>query len=157
MPPASGVPFRSILKIGQNIKYDMGILSRYGIDVRPFDDTMLMAYALDGARGNGMDALSQAFLDHTPIAFKDIAGTGKAQKTFNQLDIDTATRYAAEDADVTLRLWQVLKPRLVAEHQTNVYETLERPLVPVLKTEVVPVSSTVLQSSRTKVSPRVGM
>ena len=123
---------RSILKILQNAKYDMGILSRYGIDLNPIDDTMLMAYALDGARGNGMDALSEEWLGHVPISFKDLAGTGKNQKRFDELDIGEATKYAAEDADITLRLWHVLKPRLVAEHATNLYETLERPLAPVL-------------------------
>ena len=123
---------RSILKILQNAKYDMGILSRYGIDLTPIDDTMLMAYALDGARGNGMDALSEEWLGHVPISFKDLAGTGKNQKRFDELDIGEATRYAAEDADITLRLWHVLKPRLVAERATNLYETLERPLAPVL-------------------------
>lgn len=122
----------AILKILQNAKFDAGVLSRYGTGLTPMDDTMLIAYALEGARGNGMDALSEHWLGHTPIAFKEIAGTGKAQKTFDQLDIGVATKYAAEDADVTLRLWQVLKPRLVAERATTLYETLERPLMPVL-------------------------
>ncbi|WP_035872866.1 DNA polymerase I [Cucumibacter marinus] len=121
-----------ILKIGQNLKYDMGILARYGIDLAPIDDTMLIAYALDGARNNGMDALSERWLKHSPIPFKEIAGSGKSMKTFNEIDIETATKYAAEDADITLRLWMVLKPRLVAEGATTLYETLERPLAPVL-------------------------
>ncbi|MEX0628488.1 MAG: DNA polymerase I, partial [Cucumibacter sp.] len=121
-----------ILKIGQNLKFDMGILARHGIDVAPIDDTMLISYALDGARDNGMDALSEKWLGHKPIAFKDIAGSGKAMKTFDQIAIPEATKYAAEDADVTLRLWMVLKPRLVPEHMVTVYETLERPLAPVL-------------------------
>ncbi|MBU1174727.1 MAG: DNA polymerase I [Alphaproteobacteria bacterium] len=123
---------RSILKILQNAKYDMGILSRYGVDISPIDDTMLMAYALDGARGNGMDELSKQWLGHTPISFKDVAGSGKGQKRFDEIDVAEATKYAAEDADITLRLWHVLKPRLVAERATNLYETLERPLAPVL-------------------------
>lgn len=122
----------AILKILQNAKYDMGILARYGVTLGPIDDTMLMSYAVDGARGNGMDALSEEWLGHTPIAFKDLAGTGKKQKTFDQLDIDDATKYAAEDADVTLRLWHILKPRLAAEKATTLYETLERPFAPVL-------------------------
>ncbi|GGA42038.1 DNA polymerase I [Pelagibacterium lentulum] len=122
----------AILKIGQNLKYDMGILARYGITLSPIDDTMLMSYALDGARNNGMDALAERYLGHTPIKFADIAGTGKAQKTFDQLEIDAAAKYAAEDADITLRLWHVLKPRLAAYRATTVYETLERPLAPVL-------------------------
>ncbi len=121
-----------ILKILQNAKFDMGILARYGIELAPFDDTMLIAYALDGARDNGMDALSEKWLGHTPIAFKELAGTGKSQKTFDLLAIDDAAEYAAEDADITLRLWLALKPRLTAEKMTTVYETLERPLCPVL-------------------------
>jgi len=123
---------RSVLKILQNAKYDMGILGRYGINIGPIDDTMLIAYALDGARGNGMDALAGTWLGHTPISFKDIAGSGKSKLTFDRIDIKTATKYAAEDADITLRLWMALKPRLVAERATTLYETLERPLAPVL-------------------------
>ncbi|WP_127145136.1 DNA polymerase I [Pelagibacterium montanilacus] len=122
----------SILKIGQNLKYDIGILKRYEVDLSPIDDTMLISYALDGARNNGMDALAERYLSHTCIKFTDIAGTGKAQKTFNQIDIETAAKYAAEDADITLRLWHVLKPRLAAHGATTVYETLDRPLAPVL-------------------------
>ena len=122
----------SILKILQNAKYDYGIFTRYGVTLFPIDDTMLMSYAVDGARGNGMDALSELWLGHTPISFKELAGTGKNQKTFDQLEIGEAAKYAAEDADVTLRLWQVLKPRLVPHNAVTVYETLERPLIPVL-------------------------
>lgn len=123
---------RSILKIGQNMKYDMGMLMRYGIEMSPIDDTMLMSYTTDGARNNGMDALSEKWLNHTPIKFTDIAGTGKKQKTFDLLEIESASKYAAEDADITLRLWHVLKQRVVAEKATTLYETIERPLVPVL-------------------------
>jgi len=122
----------SILKILQNAKYDMGIFARYGIDLASLDDTMLISYAIDGARGNSMDALANRWLEHAPIKFTDLAGTGKKQKTFDQLDIDEAARYAAEDADITMRLWLVLKARLVAQKAVTVYETLERPLVPVL-------------------------
>jgi len=122
----------SILKILQNAKYDMGILSRYGINLVSFDDTMLLSYAIDGARGNSMDALAQKWLDHTPIAFKDIAGTGKKQISFDKVEIGEATKYAAEDADITLRLWYILKARLIAKKTVNVYESLERPLVAVL-------------------------
>lgn len=122
----------AILKILQNAKYDMGILARYGVNLTAFDDTMLMSYALDGARGNGMDALATQWLDHTPISFKELAGTGKKQKTFDQIAIPEATKYAAEDADITLRLWHILRPRLAAERATTVYETLERPFAPVL-------------------------
>ncbi|PLX38729.1 MAG: DNA polymerase I [Hyphomicrobiales bacterium] len=123
----------SVLKVAQNLKYDWLVLKRYGIDVAPFDDTMLISYALDaGKGGHGMDELSERWLGHKPIPFKEVAGSGKSAITFDHVPIDKATAYAAEDADVTLRLWQVLKPRLVAEGMTALYETLERPLVPVL-------------------------
>ncbi|WP_067338518.1 DNA polymerase I [Stappia indica] len=122
-----------VLKIAQNLKYDWRVLKRYGIEVAPFDDTMLLSYALDaGKGGNGMDALSERWLGHTPIPFKEVAGSGKSMITFDKVPLDKASAYAAEDADVTLRLWQVLKPRLAAEHMAGVYERLERPMVPVL-------------------------
>jgi DNA polymerase I len=122
-----------ILKIGQNLKYDLTILSRLGIDVAPIDDTMLMSYALDsGVNGHGMDELAETHLGLKPISFKEVAGSGKSQVTFDLVPIEKAANYAAEDADITLRLWHVLKPRLAAEHRSTVYETLERPLVPVL-------------------------
>ncbi|SOC40956.1 DNA polymerase I [Rhizobium subbaraonis] len=123
----------AILKVAQNLKYDYLVMKRHGITVQSFDDTMLMSYALDaGAGTHGMDALSERWLGHKPIAYKDVAGSGKGAQTFDMVDIDRATAYAAEDADVTLRLWHVLKPRLPAERMTAVYERLERPLVPVL-------------------------
>ena len=123
----------AVLKIGQNLKYDWLLLQRFGIEVAPLDDTMLISYALDaGLGGHGMDELSNRWLGHAPIPFKEIAGTGKNMLTFDLIPVDKATEYAAEDADITLRLWQVLKPRLVAESMTTLYETLERPLVPVL-------------------------
>ena len=123
----------AVLKIGQNIKYDYVILANEGIHVAPIDDTMLLSYALDsGLHGHGMDALSEAFLDHKPIPYKEITGTGKSQITFDLVPLDKATEYAAEDADVTGRLHRLLKPRLAEEHRATVYETLERPLVPVL-------------------------
>ncbi|MBC2861761.1 DNA polymerase I [Stappia sp. 28M-7] len=122
-----------VLKIAQNLKYDWLVLKRHGIEVAPFDDTMLLSYALDaGKGGNGMDALSERWLGHTPIPFKEVAGSGKSMTTFDKVPLDKASAYAAEDADVTLRLWQVLKPRLAAEHMAGVYERLERPMVPVL-------------------------
>ncbi|GHF14147.1 DNA polymerase I [Kordiimonas sediminis] len=124
---------RSILKIAQNMKYDRTILARCGINVSPFDDTMLISYALDaGKHGHGMDELAGIHLDITPIPFKEIAGTGKNQITFDKVPLDKATTYAAEDADITGRLWRILKPRLAAEGATTVYETLERPLSSVL-------------------------
>jgi DNA polymerase-1 len=123
----------AVLKIGQNLKYDMLVLKQYGIDISPIDDTMLMSYVLDcGLGGHGMDHLASFHLGHACIAYKDVAGTGKSAVTFDYVPVDKATRYSAEDADITLRLWQLLKPRLPAEHLLTVYETLERPLVPVL-------------------------
>jgi DNA polymerase I len=123
----------SVRKIGQNIKYDLLVMQNHGIKLGPIDDTMLLSYALDAGRnGHGMDELSQIHLDHKPIPFKEVAGTGKKQITFDQVPIDKATAYAAEDADVTWRLYKTLKPRLVPEAKTTLYETLERPLVPVL-------------------------
>ncbi|PRX09386.1 UNVERIFIED_ORG: DNA polymerase I [Martelella mediterranea] len=123
----------SVLKIAQNLKYDYLVMLRHGIAVKNFDDTMLLSYALDsGMGGHGMDALSEKWLGHQPIPFKEVAGSGRNMVTFDHVDIARATAYAAEDADVTMRLWLVLKPRLPAEHVTTVYERLERPLVPVL-------------------------
>ncbi|WP_309747336.1 DNA polymerase I [Roseobacter sp. N2S] len=123
----------AILKIGQNMKYDLKILRRQGIEIAPIDDTMLLSYALHGGLHNhGMDALSERYLDHKPISIKTLLGTGKSAKTFDMVPIDEAVKYAAEDADVTLRLWQMFKPQLHASKVTTVYETLERPLVPVL-------------------------
>ncbi len=122
-----------VLKIGQNLKYDMLLLKNYGINVAPLDDTMLLSYVIEsGDVGHGMDELSQRHLGHKPIAFKDVAGTGKSLITFDRVAIDKATAYAAEDADVTLRLWMVFKQKLLKMHKVTVYETLERPLVPVL-------------------------
>ncbi len=123
----------SILKIGQNMKYDAKILARVGIQIAPIDDTMLMSYAQNGGLHNhGMDFLSERYLDHAPISIKTLLGSGKSAITFDRVPIDEASRYAAEDADITLRLWQYLKPGLHRNKVTVVYETLERPLVPVL-------------------------
>jgi len=122
-----------VLKVGQNLKYDLVVLARYDIAVAPFDDTMLISYVLDaGKGGHGMDELARRHLGHQPITFSDVAGTGRNKVSFDRVAIDRATAYAAEDADVTLRLWRMMKPRLVAERRVAVYETLERPLVPVL-------------------------
>lgn len=123
----------SILKIGQNMKYDAKILWRLGIDVAPIDDTMLISYAQHaGLHGHGMDTLSERYLDHTPIPIKPLLGSGKSAITFDRVPLDKAAPYAAEDADITLRLWHALKPRLHSAKVTTVYETMERPLVPVL-------------------------
>jgi len=124
----------AILKIGQNMKYDAKILARVGITIAPIDDTMLMSYAQNGGLHNhGMDLLSDRYLGHTPIPIKTLLGTGKSAITFDQVPIADATKYAAEDADITLRLWQYLKPNLHRKQVTKVYETLERPMVPVLR------------------------
>jgi DNA polymerase-1 len=119
----------AVLKVLQNAKYDVKVLARYGIDVAPIDDTMLMSYAMNaGLHGHGMDALAERYLGHHPIPIKDLIGSGKAQITFDKVEIDKAAPYAAEDADVTLRLWHLFKPQLHRARVTTVYETLERPL-----------------------------
>ena len=123
----------AILKIFQNAKYDCKILSRYGITVAPIDDTMLLSYALHaGLHGHGMDTLSERYLSHTPIPIKSLLGSGKSAITFDKVPLEEAVKYAAEDADITLRLWQLFKPQLHQQQVTTVYETLERPLSPVL-------------------------
>ena len=124
----------AVLKVAQNAKYDIAVLSRYGIDVAPIDDTMLISYVLEAGlhKSHGMDELSRRLLDHEPIPFKSVTGTGKAQKSFKHVPLEPATCYAAEDADVTLRIYQHLRPRLQAEGLLTVYETLERPMPPVL-------------------------
>lgn len=123
----------AIIKVGQNIKYDMKILSRYNINISPVDDTMLLSYSLHGgAHNHGMDSLSNRYLNHTPISIKSILGSGKSAITFDQVPISEAINYAAEDADITLRLWKFFKPQLHKNNVTKVYESLERPLVPVL-------------------------
>ncbi|MEJ0027717.1 MAG: DNA polymerase I [Rhizomicrobium sp.] len=123
----------SILKVAQNLKYDFLIFAQRGIRVAPYDDTMLISYVLDGGlHGHGMDELSELHLSHKPISFLDVAGKGKDKITFDCVPIQAATRYSAEDADVTLRLYLLLKARLPAQGKTTVYETLERPLVTVL-------------------------
>ncbi|UWR22306.1 DNA polymerase I [Sulfitobacter sp. S190] len=123
----------TILKIGQNMKYDAKIFAQIGITVAPIDDTMLMSYAQHaGLHGHGMDTLSERYLNHTPIPIKPLLGTGKSAITFDKVPLEDAVPYAAEDADITMRLWQTLKPGLHRAQTTRVYETLERPLVPVL-------------------------
>ncbi|QVM84838.1 DNA polymerase I [Novosphingobium decolorationis] len=129
----------AVLKIGQNIKYDINVLARYGIMVAPIDDTMIESFCLDAGRGtdgvgggHGMDELSQRHLGHTPMAFKDVCGTGKKAIPFGEVPLDKATHYAAEDADVTWRLHSLLKPRLSEEGGTRIYEKVDRPLIPVV-------------------------
>jgi DNA polymerase I len=123
----------SVLKIAQNMKFNWLIFKQRGITVRPVEDTMLLSYVLDAGRtDHGADALSENHLGHTPIKISDVAGSGRSLIGFSRAAIDRATEYSAECADITLRLWRVLKPRLPAEHMTNVYETLERPMIEVL-------------------------
>ncbi|WP_332655532.1 DNA polymerase I, partial [Brevundimonas sp.] len=123
----------AVLKVTQNGKYDLAVMAQRGIRVAPIDDTMLISYVLEGGlHGHGMDELARLHLGHEPIPFKQVAGTGKAQKSFKHVELKPATCYAAEDADVTLRLWRILKPRLGEQRLITVYETLERPLPAVL-------------------------
>jgi DNA polymerase-1 len=122
-----------VLKVTQNGKYDLAVMARRGIRVAPIDDTMLISYVLDGGKHpHGMDDLARRWLGHDPIPFKQVAGTGKSQKSFRHVELKPATCYAAEDADVTLRLWRLLKPRLAEEGLVTVYETLERGMPAVL-------------------------
>lgn len=131
-----------VLKIGHNLKYDMNVLTRAaakvglgGITINPYDDTILLAFDLEagkGLGGQGMDELARNLLGHDCISFKEVAGTGKKAISFAEVPLIRATEYAAEDAEVTYRLWQVLKPRLHREHVTRVYELVDRPLVPVV-------------------------
>ncbi len=122
-----------VLKIGQNLKFDWQIFAMRGIEIAPYDDTMLMSYVVDAGRSDhGLDPLARRYFDHETIDFNEVTKVGKSKLTFDSVDIAKATEYAAEDADATLRLWQVLKPRLAAEHVLTVYETLERPLIRVL-------------------------
>lgn len=123
-----------ILKIGHNIKFDMHVFSREGINVTPVDDTMVVSYVLEGSQhGHSMDALSNLHLGHKTIPFSEVCGTGKKQITFDQVPLDKATTYAAEDADITLRLHAVLKPRLVSDRLVSIYEALDRKLIPILR------------------------
>ncbi|HEY4406005.1 MAG TPA: DNA polymerase I [Xanthobacteraceae bacterium] len=122
-----------VLKVGQNLKFDWLMFAQRGIEMASQDDTMLMSYVLDAGRSDhGLEPLAQRYFGHKTIDFNEVAGSGKGKLTFDCVAVEKAAEYAAEDADVTLRLWQLLKPRLTAEHMTTVYETLERPLVPVL-------------------------
>ena len=122
-----------ILKIGFNIKFNAVMFAQHGIVIRNQDDAQLMSYALDAGRNaHGLDALAERWLGHATLSYGDLTGSGKNKLSFDQVAIDRATAYSAEDADVILRLWRVMKPRLTAERMTAVYETLERPLIPVL-------------------------
>ncbi len=124
-----------VLKVGHNLKYDMTVLARHGVAIAPFDDTIVMSFDLDAGQslaGHGMDEAAKTHLGHTCISFKEVVGTGKNQLSFAEVPLDKATEYAAEDADVTLRLWRLYKSRVAAEGATRVYELVDRPLVPVI-------------------------
>jgi len=122
-----------VLKVGQDIKFDLQMFALRGIDLAPYDDVMLMSYVLDAGRaGHALAALSQRYFDHAAIDFNQLTGSGKSKLAFDCVAVEKAAEYAAENADATLRLWQLLKPRLTSEHVSSVYETLERPLVAVL-------------------------
>jgi len=124
---------KSIKKIGQNIKFDFIILLRNEIKLDPIEDTMLMSYALDaGKHRHNMDNLSETHLNHKPISFKEVAGTGKKQISFNKVPIKLATQYAAEDADVTFRLYTFFRERLDKEKLLKIYELFEKPMVNLL-------------------------
>jgi DNA polymerase-1 len=125
----------AVLKIGHNFKYDWVMFDKAGIETAPVDDTMVMSFDLDAGRGlggHGLDELAKQNFDHECIPFKQVCGTGKSQITFDKVPLKEATEYAAEDADITLRLWHRLKPRLAADNVTRVYERVDRPLVPVI-------------------------
>lgn len=125
----------AVLKIGHNFKYDWVMFDKAGIETAPVDDTMMMSFDLDAGRGlggHGLDELAKQYFDHECIPFKQLCGTGKSQTTFDKVPLKEATEYAAEDADITLRLWQRLKPRLSADNVVRVYERVDRPLVPVI-------------------------
>ena len=122
-----------VLKVGQNIKYDMQVMARYGVEIFPVDDTMLLSYVLEaGLHGHGLDELAMLHLGHTNIKYSEVAGTGKKQIGFAEVALDKALDYAAEDAEVTGRIYRHLKPRIATERMATVYETLERALIPVL-------------------------
>jgi DNA polymerase-1 len=122
-----------VLKIGQNLKFDWQIFAQRGITIAPYDDTLLMSYVVDAGRSDhGLGPLARRYFDHAVIDYNEVTKAGKTKVTFDCVEIAKAAEYAAEDADVTLRLWHVLKPRLAAERMTHVYETLERPMVEVL-------------------------
>ena len=125
----------AVLKVGQNLKYDMTVLRRHEIEVAPYDDTIVMSFDLEAGKslsGHGMDEAARQHLGHECISFKDVVGTGKNQISFAEVPLPCATEYAAEDADVTLRLWKRFKARIANEGASRVYELVDRPLVGVI-------------------------
>ncbi|OWQ91067.1 DNA polymerase I [Sphingopyxis witflariensis] len=125
----------AVLKVGHNLKYDIGVLAQHGVTIAPYDDTLVMSFALDaGKHQHGLDELAKLHLDHICLTFKEMCGTGKSQISFAEVQLDRATEYAAEDADVALRLWKLLKLRLPIEGGTRVYEMVDRPLAAIVET-----------------------
>ena len=123
----------SIKKVGQNIKYDLIVLKKYGIDIEPIEDTMLLSYTVDaGNNRHNMDVLSEIHLGHKTLSYKDLVGTGKKQLNFSDVNLEDATKYAAEDADVTLRLYNILKSRVDEEKLNKIYEVFEKPMIKLL-------------------------
>ncbi len=123
----------SVLKIGHNLKYDMQVLGQHKLHITPYDDTMVLSYALSaGLHGHGLDDLAQLHFQHKMISFDAVTGTGKHRVSFDRVPLDRATSYAAEDADFALRLWHHLKPQIAQQHLSSLYERIEKPLVPVV-------------------------
>lgn len=123
----------SVLKVGHNFKFDLAILARHGLEVAPIDDTMLVSYAVNGtSHGHGLDELARRYLGYETIPYEVLCGRGSKQITFDRVSVERAADYGAEDAEVTFRLWRTLRPFLIAEHLATVYETLDRPLVPIV-------------------------
>lgn len=149
----------SVIKIAHNLKYDAQVLQQHGLTINGYDDTMLMSYVLGaGLHGHGLDELAMRHFQHKMISFDEVTGTGRARITFDRVPLDKALAYAAEDADFALRLWFVLKPRLVAEHLVSVYERIERPLVPVIgamETTGILVDRAVLKSQSVELAKRL--
>jgi DNA polymerase I len=124
---------KSIKKIGQNIKFDFIVLFKQGINMNSMEDTMLMSYVLDaGKNRHNMDTLSDIHLQHKTISFKEIVGTGKKEINFSDVELDKAMDYAAEDADITYRLYKIFNKNLKIEKLTNIYEIFEKPLIKIL-------------------------
>ncbi len=149
----------SIKKVGQNIKYDFIVFKRNGIELNPVDDTMLLSYTLDaGNNRHNMDTLSELHLGHKTITYKDLVGSGKKQLPFSEVDLKSATEYAAEDADVTLRLYEILNERVSLEKLEKIYEVFEKPMITILsklETNGIKVDDTYLKKLSKKFEERL--
>ncbi len=149
----------SIKKVGQNIKYDFIIFKNQGVELSPIDDTMLLSYTLDaGNNRHNMDTLSEIHLSHKTISYKDLVGSGKKQLNFSEVDLKSATEYAAEDADVTLRLYEILSERVSEEKLEKIYEVFEKPMIKILsklETNGIKVDDTYLKKLSKKFEERL--